>query len=149
MPEVGFYHLSRTPMPRALARLLGRTLQAGERALVSCRDEAQVKTLDAALWLSEAPDWLPHGTAAGADPPDQPILLSTAIEATNGARFLFLVDAEGAMPLTGFARVFDVFDGSLEPIVAAARRRWQAASGAGLAPSYWQESPRGWERKAG
>ncbi len=149
MPEVGFYHLSRTSMPRALSRLLGRTLQAGERALVSCRDEAQLKALDAALWLSEEPDWLPHGTAPASDPIEQPIWLSTGIEAANGARFLFLVDAEDPAPLTGFTRVFDVFDGGVEPVVAAARRRWQAASAAGHAPSYWQEGPRGWERKAG
>ena len=149
MPEVGFYHLSRTPMPRALSRLLGRTLQVGERALVSCRDEAQVKALDAALWLNEEPDWLPHGTAAGADPLEQPIWLSTGVEAANGARFLFLVDAESTALPTGFTRVFDVFDGGLQPVVAAARRRWQAAGLAGIAPSYWQEGPSGWEHKAG
>ena len=149
MPEVGFYHLSRTPMTRALSRLLGRTLQAGERALVCCRDEAQVKALDAELWLGDEPDWLPHGTAASGQPLDQPIWLSTASEAANRARFLFLLDAPSPVSMAGFTRVFDLFDGALEPMVAAARLRWQAASQLGLAPSYWQEGLRGWERKAG
>ena len=149
MPEVGFYHLSRTPMPHALSLLLGRTLQAGERALVLCQDEAQVETLDAALWLDDGADWLPHGRAASGHAPDQPIWLSTAGEAVNGARFLFLVNSVGPMSLAGFTRVFDVFDGALETIVAAARLRWQQAVQAGLAPSYWQEGVRGWERKAG
>lgn len=149
MPEFGFYHLSRTPMPRALSRLLGRTLQAGERALVSCRDHAQVEALDVALWLSKEHNWLPHGTAVSGHAPDQPIWLSTVGEAVNGARFLFLVDATGQVPSAGFKRVFDVFDGNLGWVVAAARLRWQAASQAGLAPSYWQEGLSGWERKAG
>lgn len=149
MPEVGFYHLSRTPMPRALSRLLGRTLQTGERALVCCRDDAEVKALDAALWLGEETDWLPHGTAAGGHDSDQPVWLSTTLEAVNGARFLFLVDLAGPVSLAGFARVFDLFDGASQSIVAAARARWQDAVRAGLAPSYWQESSRGWERKVG
>ena len=149
MPEVGFYHLSRTPMPLALSRLLGRTLQAGERALVSCHDEAQVGSLDAALWLGDGSDWLPHGTAASGHAPDQPIWLSTAVEAVNGAGFLFLVNIADPVSLAGFTRVFDVFDGALELIVVAARQRWRHAVQAGLTPSYWQEGLRGWERKIG
>ncbi len=149
MPEIGFYHLSRTPMPRALSRLLARTLQTGERALVSCRDEAEVEALDAALWLGEEPDWLPHGAAAGGHAADQPVCLSTAVEAINGARFLFLINGTGSVSLAGFTRVFDVFDGSSQPIVSAARGRWQAATRAGHTPNYWQEGARGWERKTG
>ena len=92
MTEIGFYHLTRTALPEALARLLDRTSQAGQRALVLCPDEARLKVLDTALWACAEPVWLPHGTAADGDADLQPAWLSTAPEPLNGARFLFLVD---------------------------------------------------------
>ncbi len=62
MPQVDFYHLSRSGLIAVLPPLLGRTLQAGERAVVLCADAARVAALDAALWLTENPDWLPLHT---------------------------------------------------------------------------------------
>ena len=44
-------------------------------------------------------------------------------------------------------RVLDLFDGNDESSLAAARRRWAAAKAAGHALSYWQQGPRGWEKK--
>ena len=41
LAEIGFYHLTRTGPDEALPRLLGRTLAAGERALVLCGSEAR------------------------------------------------------------------------------------------------------------
>ena len=41
MAEIGFYHLTKTALPEALARLLDRTLQSGQRALVLCPDAAR------------------------------------------------------------------------------------------------------------
>lgn len=149
MAEVGFYHLTRTAADQALPALLGRTLAAGERAAVLCAPE-RLAALDAALWLSADPDWLPHGAAGGPADPLQPILLAEAPFAggpPNGARFLFLLDGVAA-PLDPFARVFDLFDGRDEAAVAAARERWKAAKAAGHALTYWQQGPRGWEKKA-
>ena len=60
MAEIGFYHLTRTGLAEALARLLDRTLQAGRRALVLCPDPARLKELDAALWACAEPVWLPQ-----------------------------------------------------------------------------------------
>jgi len=34
MSEIGFYHLTRTPLEQALPKLLGRVLAGGGRALV-------------------------------------------------------------------------------------------------------------------
>ena len=141
---VGFYHLTRTSPDQALPELLGRTLAAGERAVVRCGSEARVAALDRALWAAERPDWLPHGTARTGHGPLQPIWLTAGAECPNGARYLFLLDgmeAEG-----GWARVFDLFDGQDEAALAGARRRWTAAKEAGLAPVYWKQTARGWER---
>jgi DNA polymerase III subunit chi len=148
MAEIGFYHLTRSTADQALPPLLGRTLAAGQRAVVICGSEERLAALDAALWLSTNPDWLPHGTPASGNADLQPVWLTTADEAPNGARFLFLIDGAASARLGEFDRVFDLFDGGDEEAVAAARRRWTAAKAAGHSLTYWHQTPRGWEKKA-
>jgi len=148
MAEVGFYHLTRTGLIQALPRLLDRTLAAGQRALVLCPHEASVTALDKALWDATPPDWLPHGTPADGDADLQPIWVAAEDTAPNGATFLFLVEGADSTRLGDFSRVFDLFDGNSPDAVAAARRRWSAAKAAGHSLAYWQQTERGWERKA-
>jgi DNA polymerase-3 subunit chi len=148
MAEIAFYHLTRMPLEQALPKLLGRVLATGGRAVVLCGSEDRVEALDASLWLSVDPDWLPHGTAATGHAAMQPIWLTTEDSpAPNGARFLVLVDGAESAHLAGFDRVLDLFDGQDEAAVAAARRRWSAAKAAGHSLSYWQQGDRGWEKK--
>lgn len=148
MSDVRFYHLTRTGPDQALPQLLGRTLAAGQRALVLCGSEERVAALDAALWQCADPDWLPHGTAADGDADLQPIWLTTEDASANGARFLFLKDGAQTMRIGEFDRVFDLFDGTTDAAVAAARERWTTAKAAGHTLTYWQQGPRGWEKKA-
>jgi DNA polymerase-3 subunit chi len=146
--EIGFYHLARTGPDQALPRLLGRTLAAGERAVVRTGGgAARLAALDAALWACEEPDWLPHGTAADGDADLQPIWLTTEDEAPNGARFLFLIDGATSDRLGDFARVFDLFDGNDETAVAAARARWLTAREQGHVLAYWKQTANGWEKQ--
>jgi DNA polymerase III subunit chi len=151
--EIGFYHLTRTPLDQALPRLLGRVLESGGRAMVLCGGSERVAALDAALWLCSDPDWLPHGTARSGNAELQPIWVTEedapASGAPNGARFLFLLDGAGSARLDRFDRVLDLFDGNDEASLDAARRRWATAKAAGHALSYWQQGPRGWEKKTG
>jgi DNA polymerase-3 subunit chi len=144
--EIGFYHLTKTALPEALARLLDRTLQSGQRALVLCPDAARLKALDTALWACAEPVWLPHGTAADGDADLQPVWLSTEPEPANGARFLFLVDGADTERSGEFDRVFDLFDGNEPEKVVAARLRWSAAKVGGHVMTYWKQGPRGWEK---
>jgi DNA polymerase-3 subunit chi len=148
MTEIGFYHLTRTGPDKALPQLLGRTLAAGQRAVVLCPDNERVAALDAALWQCTDPDWLPHGTAADGDVDLQPIWLTAEDTAPNNARFLFLIDGAQSARLDTFDRVFDLFDGKDEAAVQAARERWSAAKSAGHTLTYWQQGARGWEKKA-
>jgi DNA polymerase-3 subunit chi len=152
MAEIGFYHLTRTGPDQALPQLLGRTLASGQRALLICGSEERVAALDAALWLCPDPDWLPHGTEKTGHADLQPIWITARdipeSGAPNGARFLFLIDGAGTARLDLFSRVFDLFDGGNEEAVAAARRRWSTAKAGGHALTYWQQGPRGWEKKA-
>jgi DNA polymerase-3 subunit chi len=145
--DIGFYHLTRTTAEAALPQLLGRTLAAGERAVVLCRTEARLAALDEALWACAQPDWLPHGTARDGDADLQPIWLTVTDEAPNGARFLFLLEGAETARIADFARVFDLFDGNDPDAVAAARLRWAAAKQAGHTLTYWQQGERNWERR--
>ncbi len=147
MSEIGFYHLTRTTAEQALPKLLGRTLAAGQRAVVLCGSAAGWQALDDALWASTDPDWLPHGSARTGEADLQPIWLTTEAEAPNGARFLFRLDGVAADP-AAFDRVFDLFDGGDEAALAAARTRWTAAKAAGHQATYWQQGERGWQKRA-
>ncbi len=151
MSEIGFYHLTRTTADQALPKLLGRTLSAGQRAVVLCGDEARLKALDDALWACTDPDWLPHGSARTGEADLQPIWLTTTPEIPNGARYLFRLDGTDTDPSSfgqPLERVFDLFDGSDEAAVQAARQRWSAAKAAGHDLTYWQQGERGWQKKA-
>lgn len=148
MSEIGFYHLTRTPMDQALPKLLGRVLAQGARAVVRVGEPERLAALDSSLWLCQDPDWLPHGTPETGQAELQPIWLTTEDDAPNGARFLFLVDGADSARLAEYDRVFDLFDGQDDAAVAAARRRWSAAKAAGHTLAYWQQAARGWEKKA-
>lgn len=141
MSEIGFYHLTRSSVAEALPALLGRTLAAGEKALVLCANEHQLTQLDAALWHQA--EWLPHGSAADAHAPWQPIYLSTILDNPAAARFLFRVGGSDDSP-TEFTRIFDLFDGTLEEEVLAARQRWRTAKEAGHSLAYWKQEEQGW-----
>ncbi|MBC9208719.1 DNA polymerase III subunit chi [Roseomonas aerophila] len=148
MAEIGFYHLTRTPMEAALPKLLGRVLSQGGRAVVRVGTPERLAALDTSLWLSADPDWLPHGTPLTGNADLQPIWLTTEDEAPNAARFLFLVDGANTARTPEYDRVFDLFDGQDDTAVAAARARWSAAKAAGHSLAYWQQGERGWEKKA-
>jgi len=147
LTAIGFYHLTRTGADQALPKLLGRTLAVGQRAVVRCGTPERLAALDASLWTSSDPDWLPHGSARTGEADLQPIWLTLADEAPNGARFLFLLDGVPAN-LAAFDRVFDLFDGRDDSAVVAARARWSAAKADGHTLTYWQQGDRGWVQKS-
>ena len=149
MSDIGFYHLTRQPAERALARLLGRTLAAGQRAVVLATDRERVKRLDDRLWQQTDVEWLPHGTEAMGEADLQPIWLTEhdAFEAgaPNGAGYLFL-DDRPTRHAARFARIFDLFDGRDPRSVADARIRYKTSRADGHTLAYWRETERGWER---
>ena len=119
--EVNFYHLTRSSLEDALPRLLTKTLQAGERAVVMLGSPERVDALNTHLWTY--------------DP--------------NGAGFLFVADHARSERVADYKRCFELFDGRDETAVAESRERWKAYKAAGHTVVYWQQTPAGgWEKKA-
>lgn len=148
MAEVSFYHLLSTPLERALPRLLERALGQGHRIVVQAGSPERVEHLNALLWTYDEAGFLPHGSSRDGNAPAQPIWLTDRPENPNGATILFLIDGVAVEDLDGFTRCIDMFEGSDPDAVQAARDRWRAASAAGHTLAYWQQTGKGWEKKA-
>ncbi len=148
MTEIGFYHLTRTPLERALPKLLERALERGMRALVMAGSEERVAALDTALWTYEQLSFLPHGTARDGEAAAQPVYLTTEDENPNGATLLVLADGATSERIDAYERCIELFDGADPEAVARARERWRILKAAGHGLAYWQQTERGgWEKK--
>ena len=150
MAEVFFYHLTGSTLGQTLSQLLERTLQNNWRVLVRTGDENQLARLDAQLWGGNSPQILPHGVSGGAHDADQPVLLTSASDNTNGAKALMLVHGAKttADEVAQFERVSLVFNGNEEQAVQAARADWKTLTDAGVAAKYWSQASGRWEMKA-
>ena len=147
MRDIGFYHLSLTPLERSLPKLLERAWLQGYRIVVRAASPERVEHLSATLWTYEEAAFLPHGSVRDGNAPTQPIWLTHRCENPNGASLLVLVDGVEAEDVGSYARCADLFDGNDAGAVEAARARWRRAREAGHALTYWQQTASGWERK--
>jgi DNA polymerase III subunit chi len=151
--EIWFYHLERTSVEDTLPPLLEKCVERGWRAIVRSANPASLDSVDASLWTYRPNAWLPHGKSTGdaAEDGRQPILLVHPPEPDSDyllqAPALFLLDGADWTGVTGIARIFVLFDGRDEDVVARARTDWRRAKEAGYAPAYWRQSEDGkWTR---
>lgn len=146
---VQFYHLTATPLSRALPRLLETITGKGFRVALVVKSETDVEQLNQLLWTYDASSFLAHGSSKDAHPEAQPILLATDMEAPNGAEILFVTSGEIAGNPERFSRIVDMFDGNDSSALASARQRWMHYKNAGHPLSYLQQSEQGgWQQKA-
>ena len=148
MGEIGFYHLSSTPLERSLPKLLERAWTQGHRIVLRTASSERVEDLSTALWTYEEASFLPHGSARDGNAATQPIWLTHRNENPNGASLLVVVDGVEAEDIGSYARCADLFDGNDACAVEAARARWRRAREAGHALTYWQQTASGWEQKS-
>jgi DNA polymerase-3 subunit chi len=148
LTEISFYHLTATPLERALPRLLERARAQGHRIVVRAGSAERVAQLDALLWTYDEASFLPHGSGRDGNAAAQPIWLTERDENPNGAVMLVLLDGVAADDLSEFARCADFFDGNDPDAVEAARGRWRVARDAGHNLTYWRQTASGWERQA-
>ena len=145
-----FYHLTRTPLEATLPMLLGKALQAGWRVAVRGTSAERLDWLDQKLWLGSEESFLPHGLAGGPFDAEQPILLTLAEEAPNGASCLMAIDGAEIAPeeVAGLDRACILFDGNDPAAVEAARGQWRRLTEAGCAAQYWSQDDGQWTKKA-
>lgn len=149
MTEVRFYHLTKTSLEQALPQLLEKTLERGWRALVLASSADRVEALTAHLWTYDDRSFLPHGSARDGRPAYQPIWLATSDENVNGANVLFLTDGAESAHVGDFELVAEMFDGTDDAAVRAARAHWKSYKQAGHQLTYWKQDERGrWQKAA-
>ena len=149
MVQIQFYHLTATPLDRALPKLLEKVLSSGFRVLVVAGSDEQVDHLNHVLWTYDPGSFLPHGSMKDGHPEQQPILLSTHIEAVNDAKVLLVTNGTTHEKTDGFERILDMFDGRDAQAVANARTRWTSYKNAGCEVAYLRQTDNGgWEKKS-
>ena len=147
MPEIAFYHLTKSSLEQALPLLLGKTLEAGKRAVVMVDTAKRAERLNDALW-TQSSGWLPHGSAKDGEAERQPIWLTDTQENPNNASFVFLADGVECEDLGAYERCFELFDGVSPEAVQTARAHWKAYKDQGHDLTYWQQTDSGgWQKK--
>lgn len=145
--RVDFYHLTATPLERALPQIAGKLVEGGERLLIVAGDEALRANLDRLLWTYAADSFMPHAQAGAGDDSAQPVLIAAEPRAGNDARNIALVDGVWRAEALGFDRAFHFFG---EEAIAAARAAWRGlAEETDVERRYWKQDERGrWSQAA-
>lgn len=148
MTDIRFYHLQRKPLEQALPEILEKVHSRGLKAVVMAGSEDRVENLNTLLWTYEPNSFLPHGTAQNGHAEDQPIWLTAKDENPNSASVLVLADGAASENVGNYDICCEIFDGTDETAVSAARKRWAAYKDAGHTLAYYQQDARGrWEQK--
>ncbi|MBN8531327.1 MAG: DNA polymerase III subunit chi [Alphaproteobacteria bacterium] len=149
MVNISFYHLTRSPLDKALPKLLVKALDSGKRVVVMAAQD-RLEELNARLWEADPNSFVPHGSRKDGFAEDQPVYLTSEEENPNGAEILCVTDGRTPSFLNGFSRVLDCFNGLDDAEIASARERWKAYKAAGHTLTYLQQTDAGgWEKKAG
>ncbi|RZF65828.1 DNA polymerase III subunit chi [Sphingomonas populi] len=145
--KVDFYHLTVTPLERALPQIAEKVLASGGRLLIVSDSEAQRAALDRLLWTYTPESFLPHAQAGAGDDAAQPVLIVPVPEPANAARNVAIVDGVWRDAALGFDRAFHFFD---EDRIVEARAAWRALGDhAGVERRYWKQNDSGrWEQAA-
>jgi DNA polymerase-3 subunit chi len=139
---VRFYHLLSSPLDKALPKLMEAAYQNGVKTLIHGRED-QVETLDRAIWTYHPGKFIPHGTDRDPYPDEQPICLSTGFTPINDATLLVIVNGVLYEGTHIFTRLFDVFDGTDDEAVIAARARWATYKEKGCGLEYFRQQEDG------
>lgn len=126
--------------------LLEKVLERGLRAVVMTGSPERAEALTQQLWTYKEQGFLPHGNVRDGFAADQPIWLTADDENPNKAQVLMLVDGASTDELN-YDMVCEIFDGNNGDALDHSRARWKNYKAQGQTPTYWQQGPKGWEKK--
>lgn len=138
--EVAFYHLTVTPLEKALPKLVEKIYQSGLRALIVCDSQERMETINSVLWTFSQNAFIPHGYVG--DPARHPIWLSLSSENINQADVVIVLNGT-MIPKDVFSRCMDMFDGNNPDAVYAARDRYKSYRDMDLKLAYWKQNEKG------
>lgn len=148
-PQIQFYHLTATPIERALPKLIEKAYGAGHRILLVEGSPERLEMFNQLLWTYHPGSFLPHGSLKEGLPEEQPVLLAETPDNRNGANILLTTDGTVPSDANEYARILDVFDGNDAAAVEKARTRWKNYQDGGYPLSYLRQTEAGgWEEKA-
>lgn len=140
--QVDFYQLSRDPVEQVLPAIAQRLIDDGARLLVVDGREGALARLSRGLWSWKPDSFLAHGFAVEEAAEAQPILLSEASEALNGARHIAMTDGVWRDAALQFERAFLFFD---QESIEGARASWRTLTRAeDVSPRFWRQDGRKW-----
>ncbi len=146
--DVAFYHLHANHLAKSLPRLLEKILSTGQRCVLVAGSQERVEALNSLLWTYAQGSFLPHGCAEDGYAEQQPIWLTTQFENPNDASVLVSTDGMGIKETPSILRYLDVFDGTDDASLRAARMRWKQHQARGDTLTYWQQDEAGqWQNK--
>ena len=145
--QVDFYHLTMTPLERALPRIAEKVVANRGRLLIVSDDEAQRIAVDRLLWTYSPESFVPHGQVGGDDDAAQPILIAAEVAPANEAANVALIDGQWRDEALAFDRAFHFFDADR---IQEARAAWKAlVDRDGVERRYWKQNDAGkWEQAA-
>lgn len=142
--QVDFYQLSRDPAESVIPAIARKILDDGGRLLVVSQAEDQRKRISRGLWSAGAETYLANDEAQAHLPQVQPILLSDACDALNGARYIALADGVWRDEALEFERAFYFFD---DETLDEARQSWRLLSKAdAVTPRFWRQDGGKWRQ---
>jgi DNA polymerase-3 subunit chi len=143
MTEISFYHLTTTPLERALPKILEKSLAAGLRSVVMVENEEQAELLNQVCWTYDPSAFLPHGGPNDPYPEKQPIYITSKPEAPNQPNMLVVTDGSELELSPELKKVIDLFDGQNPASVEKARARWKNYKTAGHTLTYFKQNESG------
>ena len=148
MAEISFYHLSKSSLERAIAKLLEKILASGKRAVILTDTFEKATLLNSGLWTYSQAAFIPHGTKDDGFAEHQPVYITDTLENPNKADFLLITDGIEISDFLDFERCFDVFNGLDITSVEEARKRWKTYSQSQHQLVYWFQNEEGqWQQK--
>lgn len=150
--EIRFYHLTQSPLERALPALLQKALKGGKRIVLTTTDKQSREDIDQGLWTWSADSFIPHGNASKHqdNAADHPIWVTDdATNNANNADTLILTGLSECVDFGHYQLCCKIFNGHDHSAVQQSRDLWKQYKEAGHSLTYWQQTAQGgWEQKA-
>ncbi|MCH9753377.1 MAG: DNA polymerase III subunit chi [Alphaproteobacteria bacterium] len=101
--EVSFYHLTSTPVEKALPHLVFKIYNTNVRCLIVCKDDQQMREINDVLWSFSTKKFIPHGSTEEDNKSIQPVLVSTSIdELSNNPEVVVILNNQNINSNTNF-----------------------------------------------